>query len=281
LRPSVASSMVKSGSDSSDRPTIRPEFDLEEYARHSEKLMAVAPALGTAGLPQHLPAHRDQLPTLPAFSPDDLAATLPPMREPLATVPALSPIDLAEALPSRPPMPAEPESEPQALALAPCEPPPESRVEPPSGPVDTTFTTSTAFAAEATSRRPSSPVGVSQARVRVDVRARAMGAVAAALIVAIGFAAHRAGSSPPAPSLATRASSVVAVPPEPPQVDVAAAPEPQELSPPFPPREAEPVAAPRVPAPRAPPAKPAASAAPAPRRRSMASDRDAVLNPFE
>ena len=63
--------MAEDGSDRSERPTIRPRFDPGEYARHSEKLLAVAPAEAAVQPPP--PDQR----AAPVSSADDLAATLP------------------------------------------------------------------------------------------------------------------------------------------------------------------------------------------------------------
>jgi hypothetical protein len=50
------------GGERGERPTLPPGFDLQEYARHSEELIAVEPV--------QLPPQRDRLRTVRAFSAD-------------------------------------------------------------------------------------------------------------------------------------------------------------------------------------------------------------------
>jgi len=106
-------------------------------------------------------------------------------------------------------------------------------------------------------------------------------ALAAALIGAIGVMAHRAGSSPSAPSPAAEAPSAAQVAFQKMAVEVAMPPAPS------PPPTPHPVIAlapsPQVPqsAPRSRPAVNATPARAASRQRELATDRDAVLNPFE
>lgn len=63
--------MATEGSDRSERPTIRPAFEPEAYARQSERLVAAARP------PDEVPPPRPELPTVPAFPVEELAPAPP------------------------------------------------------------------------------------------------------------------------------------------------------------------------------------------------------------
>jgi hypothetical protein len=259
--------MVKGGSEKNERPTIRPAFDPEEYARSSEKIIAVKPAPEVVPLP----CRRDQLPTVRAFSPADLATTLPRMRDQLPTVPAFSPADLAATLPSKPPMvPARELPATASIAVR-----AESPREPRSPRLDTAFTTDAGVATDTIHAHPAIRA------LGTHLRALQVATLAATVLIVIGLIAHGTGSPPSPRSSAVEASSAVQVPSEEPVRVAAPAVARAGVEP------ASPVAEPRRPtvqAPNALPSKPAPPPAPvraAPRRKDSAADRDAVLNPFE